>query len=122
MKTAVPLVWAILIGLLLLGASVVVKIYINAVDEFQAGEELLASGNPVKAIVHFERSIRSQGRGSVAWSPAPGAPVVEELLSVGLVHGREILPRPLGRHSGRHPAAGDDAEAGPDGAARDRLQ
>lgn len=58
MKTAVSLVWAIFIVLLLLGSSVAVKIYINAGDEFQIAEELLASGNPVKAVVHFERSIR----------------------------------------------------------------
>lgn len=58
MKTAVPLVWAIFIGLLLLGASVVVKVYINAGDEFQMGEALLAEGKLRKAVVHYERSIR----------------------------------------------------------------
>lgn len=58
MKTTVSLVWAVFIGLLLFGASVVLKVYINAGDEFQIGEELSASGNPQKAILHYERSVR----------------------------------------------------------------
>ena len=35
----------------------------------------------------------SQAQGSVAWSPAPGEPAHDEPFPIGLVHGREILPR-----------------------------
>ena len=35
----------------------------------------------------------SQARGSVAWSATPDAETVELLFPVGLVHGREILPK-----------------------------
>jgi tRNA threonylcarbamoyladenosine biosynthesis protein TsaB len=51
---------------------------------------MVALLSAVRGILAIETS---QERGSVAWSPGPGAPAVEELFSIGLVHGREIIPR-----------------------------
>jgi len=51
---------------------------------------MVALLSAVRGILAIETS---QARGSVAWSPDAGVAPVEELFSIGLVHGREILPR-----------------------------
>ena len=58
MKTTVPLIWVAFITILFLGLSTAFKVYINAGNEFQKGEEYLTQNIPLEAVVHYERTIR----------------------------------------------------------------